>query len=85
MATQVRNCVICGDPFVAKRGDAKTCSIAHRKQLSRNNQPPLTVDDRYELKVWNARRIGLLDPDEALLLLVAPSQIVVERLQAVAA
>lgn len=85
MAAQVRDCLVCGTPFVARRSDAKTCSPAHRKQLSRGNEPTITVDERYELHIWNARRDGVLEPDEALLLLVDPRPAVLQRLKAVAA
>ena len=85
MAAQIRECVICGEEFVAYRSDAKTCSRAHRKHLSRSNQPIVTVDDRLELHVWNARREGVLDFEEALSLLANPSAAVLDRLAVVAA
>jgi hypothetical protein len=84
MAAQARDCLVCGKPFVARRSDAKTCSPAHRKQLSRN-EPVAGLDDRYLRHVWDARRRGLLDFDEALLLLVDPSPAVLDRLEAAAA
>ena len=30
----MKTCIICGDPFEAKRSDAKTCSVACRKKLA---------------------------------------------------
>ena len=31
-------CAVCGKPFTPARADAKTCSAAHRKALSRSKQ-----------------------------------------------
>lgn len=85
MAVRILKCEDCGRSFTATRSDKRTCSTRCRKRLSRRNEATASLDERYELSVWDARRRGLLNPDEALLLLVAPSPTVLERLQAVAA
>jgi hypothetical protein len=36
-----RTCVVCGDPFVAKRSDALTCTDACRAKKSRRSRDPL--------------------------------------------
>lgn len=85
MAARLLTCQVCDEWFVAARSDKRTCSPRCRQRLSRNNQPAVTHEDTYENHVWDARRRGLIQPDEALLLLVAPPPGVLKRLQAVAA
>jgi hypothetical protein len=85
MAARVLRCAECGEAYTALRSDKQTCSPRCRKRLSRRSEPLLTLDDRYERGVWDARRRGLLDPHDALLLLVKPSAKVLQRLGAVAA
>jgi hypothetical protein len=77
----------CGRPVVGRPqkryADARCATRAHvRAHRARRRVAP---EERYRDAVWEARRAGLLDAEEALELLLAPSRRVLELLAEVAA
>lgn len=80
MAAQVLRCEVCGANFIAARSDRRTCSDAHRQQLSRATR----VDEFGPLReiALQLRRDGVISGEEALLYVVAPTRAIIEALNA---
>ena len=79
IAERVYECATCGREFVPTRCDARHCGSACKQRAYRDRH---RVVELAEEVVWHLRSAGEITADEAVALLIAPPDEVLERLGA---